>query len=66
MAFLLLTGIGLGSSLPSTPGYLGVYQFVAMTVLTPFGFSRDAALAYILVAQALGYAVILILAPPRT
>ena len=52
VAMLLLTGMGLGSALPSTPGYVGIYQFVAVTVLTPFGISRDAALAYILVAQA--------------
>ena len=61
---MLLTALGLGSALPSTPGYLGVYQFAAVTVLTPFGFSRDAALAYILVAQALGYAVVLALGLP--
>ncbi len=29
--------LGLGSALPSTPGYVGIYQFVAVTVLTPFG-----------------------------
>jgi uncharacterized membrane protein YbhN (UPF0104 family) len=49
----------LGSALPSTPGYVGIYQFVGMSVLGPFGFSRDAALAYILILQALGYVVIL-------
>ena len=32
---------------------LGIYQFVAVSVLTPFGFSRTDAIAYILVAQAL-------------
>jgi uncharacterized protein (TIRG00374 family) len=64
VAFLLLTALGLGSALPSTPGYVGVYQFAAVTVLTPFGFSRDAALAYILVMQALGYAVVLALGLP--
>src|SRR5207253_3553236 len=58
VAFLLLAGLGLGSALPSTPGYLGIYQFVAVTVLTPFGFSRTDAIAYILVAQALMYVVI--------
>jgi glycosyltransferase 2 family protein len=58
-AFLLLTGMGLGSALPSTPGYVGIYQFVAVTVLVPFGFSRDSAIALILVLQAMGYAVIL-------
>jgi uncharacterized protein (TIRG00374 family) len=57
-AFLLLASLGLGSALPSTPGYIGIYQFVAVSVLTPFGFSRTDAIAYILVAQALTYVVI--------
>ena len=48
----------MGSALPSTPGYVGIYQFVAVSVLTPFGFSRADAIAYILVAQALVYVVI--------
>jgi glycosyltransferase 2 family protein len=58
LAFLLIAALGLGSALPSTPGYVGIYQFVAVSVLTPFGFSRNDAIAYILVAQALNYAVI--------
>jgi len=58
VAFLLIAGLGLGSALPSTPGYVGIYQFVAVRVLTPFGFSRTDAIAYILVAQALTYVVI--------
>ena len=58
VAFLLLAGLGLGSALPSTPGYVGIYQFVAVTVLTPFGLSRTDAIAYILVAQALSYVLI--------
>jgi uncharacterized protein (TIRG00374 family) len=58
VAFLLIAGLGLGSALPSTPGYVGIYQFVAVTVLTPFGFSRTDSIAYILVAQALSYVVI--------
>jgi uncharacterized membrane protein YbhN (UPF0104 family) len=57
-AFLLIASLGLGSALPSTPGYVGIYQFVAVTVLTPFGFSRTDAIAYILVAQTLSYVVI--------
>ena len=59
MAVLLISGLGLGSGLPSTPGYVGIYQFVAVTVLAPFGIGKDAALAYILVMQALGYTVVL-------
>jgi uncharacterized protein (TIRG00374 family) len=58
VAFLLIAGLGLGSALPSAPGYVGIYQFVAVTVLTPFGFSRTDAIAYILVVQALNYVVI--------
>lgn len=57
-AFLLIASLGLGSALPSTPGYVGIYQFVAVTVLGPFGFSPSDAIAYILVAQALNYVVI--------
>ena len=59
VALLLLTGLGLGSALPSTPGYVGIYQFVAISILTPFGILRDDALAYILVAQVLASVVIL-------
>ena len=58
LGFLLIAALGLGSALPSTPGYVGIYQFVAVSVLTPFGYSRNDAIAYILVAQALGYVVI--------
>jgi hypothetical protein len=64
VAMLLLTGLGLGSALPSTPGYVGIYQFVAVTVLVPFGIGRDAALAYILVAQVVGYVVVLVFGAP--
>jgi len=55
MAYLLITGLGLGSALPSTPGFVGIYQFVAVEVLTPFGFSRSAVIAYTLLLQVLQY-----------
>jgi uncharacterized protein (TIRG00374 family) len=58
VALLLITGLGLGSALPSTPGYVGIYQFVAIGVLVPFGFSKTNAIAYILLAQALQYVYI--------
>lgn len=57
-AFLLIAGLSLGSALPSTPGYVGIYQFIAVSVLTPFGLSRSDAIAFILVTQALGYVVV--------
>jgi len=57
-AFVLLAALGLSSAIPSTPGYVGVYQFVAVTTLAPFGISRADALAYILISQILGYIII--------
>ena len=59
LAFLLIAGLGLGSALPSTPGYVGIYQFVAVSVLVPFGLSRTDAIAYILLFQGLNYVVVL-------
>jgi uncharacterized membrane protein YbhN (UPF0104 family) len=64
MAMLLMTGLGLGSALPSTPGYVGIYQFVAVTVLVPLGIPKSAALAFILTMQAYGYVVLLLLGLP--
>ena len=64
VALLLLAGMGLGSALPSTPGYVGIYQFVTVSILTPFGIPHDDALAYSFVSQALGYVVVLVLGLP--
>jgi len=58
IAVMLLAGLGLSSAVPSTPGYVGVYQFVAVAVLVPLGYSRSGALAYITVAQAMGYVMV--------
>ena len=63
LAFLLIAGLGLGSALPSTPGYVGIYQFVAVSVLTPFGISKADAIAYILLAQGLQYVSVMIWGP---
>lgn len=57
-AFVLLSALGLSSAIPSTPGYVGVYQFVAVTALAPFEISRADALAFILISQILGYLLI--------
>lgn len=64
IALLVLTALGLSSALPSTPGYVGIFQFVAVTVLAPFGIDRDAALAYILLLQAQAYILVLPLGMP--
>jgi uncharacterized membrane protein YbhN (UPF0104 family) len=57
-AFVLLAALGLSSAIPSTPGYVGIYQFVAVTTLVPFGISQSDALAFILFSQILGYLII--------
>jgi len=59
-AVLLLAALGLSSAVPSTPGFVGIYQFVALTVLPPFGFSQNSALAFILTFQAITYTVTVI------
>jgi len=59
-ALLLIAGLSLASALPATPGYVGIYQFVTVSVLAPFGIARADAIAYILVAQATMYVVIVI------
>lgn len=50
-AMLFLAALGLSAAIPSTPGYIGVYQFVAVSVLTPLGLTRVQALAIVLVYQ---------------
>jgi hypothetical protein len=59
-SLLLLVGLGLSSAIPSTPGYVGVYQFVAVSILAIFGYPQSQALAFILVAQATGMLLILV------
>jgi uncharacterized protein (TIRG00374 family) len=60
-AMVLLAALGLASAVPSTPGYVGVYQFVAVTVLIPFGFSRDQALVQVIGLQGVVYGVEIVL-----
>lgn len=57
-SFLLIAALGISSALPSTPGYVGVYQFVAVTILSPFGIARESALALILLVQFLNLLVV--------
>lgn len=59
-ALLLLSALGLSSAVPSTPGYVGVYQFVAVTVMPVFGISNSQALSYILGLQATTIVAILV------
>lgn len=56
---LLLAALGLSSAAPSTPGFVGIYQFVTVTVLASFGISRNDALALIITLQATNYVVLI-------
>lgn len=57
-ALILLAAMGLSSAIPSTPGCVGAFQFVAATVLVPFGFSRADALAASLIPQVMNYPLV--------
>ena len=57
---LFLVGLGLSSAIPSTPGYVGVYQFVAVTLLPLFGISKSQALSYVLILQATSVIVVVV------
>ena len=58
LTLLLVVSLALSSVAPSTPGYVGVYQFVAVSVLAPFGVVQSEALALVLLFQAVIYAVV--------
>jgi glycosyltransferase 2 family protein len=53
-AFVLLLAEGLSSAVPSTPGYVGVYQFVAVTLLPLYGITRSQAITFIIGLQGVG------------
>ena len=59
-ALFFLIALALSSAAPSTPGYLGIYQFVAVTLLPLFGLSSSQALAYVIAFQATAYVVVII------
>ena len=59
IAFIILSALGLSSAIPSTPGYLGVYQIVTVAVMTPFGFRSSDALVYIITWQAITYVLLI-------
>jgi uncharacterized membrane protein YbhN (UPF0104 family) len=60
LALTLLGALGLASAIPSTPGYVGVYQLVAVTLLVPFGYTSAEALVFILALQAVTYATVIV------
>ena len=60
-ALFFLAALGLSSSLPATPGYIGVFQFIAVTILPLFGFLQSEALVYVLAIQMVNYLTVICL-----
>ena len=52
---LLLSTLNLGGLVPSSPGYAGTYQLLAILVLSNFAVRKEEALGFILVFHALWY-----------
>jgi uncharacterized protein (TIRG00374 family) len=51
-ALLLMVAVNLGTLIPSTPGYIGAFQFFGVLALSAFGVSAGEALAVSIVAHA--------------
>jgi hypothetical protein len=52
--------IFVGSALPSTPGYFGLYQVACILALHPFGIPETSIVAYSLVTQCIAYTIFFI------
>ena len=52
LATLTTAVANLGTLIPSSPGYVGVFDFIGKSVLTQFGVPDEPALAYVLVVHA--------------
>jgi uncharacterized protein (TIRG00374 family) len=52
--FFVLTVVNLGSAIPSSPGFIGVYHYLAVTALSVWVTDKSAALAYAIGTHGLG------------
>lgn len=52
LALLTTAVANIGALIPSSPGYVGVFEAAALLALVPFGVPRETALAYVLVVHA--------------
>jgi uncharacterized protein (TIRG00374 family) len=58
-SWLLISALALASAVPATPGYVGIYQFVAVVVMAPLGYPASSAVALVLAVQAMIWTVAL-------
>ena len=54
-AFVVMVVLQLGTSVPSTPGKIGVFQYLAVLALAPFGVARELALTYGVLLHVVGF-----------
>ena len=54
-AFVVMVVLQLGTSVPSTPGKIGVFQYLAVLALAPFGVAREPALTYGVLLHVVGF-----------
>lgn len=53
--FFALSVINLGVIIPSSPGYIGTYQFLCVIALSAFSVGKEAALGFSIISHALWY-----------
>ena len=54
-AFVVMVVLQLGTSVPSTPGKIGIFQYLTVLALAPFGVAREPALAYGVILHVVGF-----------
>lgn len=57
-AFFLAAVVNLGLFIPSPPGYIGVFHFLATFALLPFGVDKSQALSYAILQHGLEYSIL--------
>ena len=60
-AFFVLIVLQVGTSVPSTPGKIGVFQYLAVLALAPFGVAREPALTYGVLLHVVGFGPVIML-----
>jgi glycosyltransferase 2 family protein len=64
IAIVFVATLAFASIVPSTPGYIGVYQAAAVAVLVPLGMTRPDALIVVVAIQAVTYVVSVVFGVP--
>ena len=60
-AFVVLIVLQVGTSVPSTPGKVGVFQYLVVLALTPFGVPVELALTYGVLLHVVGFGPVVVL-----